>query len=212
MLVSGSDFVIPAKVIGAAWAGGRPAKRWDLVYSCPPSWLNELQKNWDLARSCIVRLAEAGARIVIAGRSGVPGLPRHPNIDYLSVLPWTDFMRVTASSRIAFLPNCLDASPKVLPQALALDVPVLVNRQILGGWKYVAPETGVFFDDETDVVDAFFTLLDTPVHPHDWLLANGYGQDGAARRLAAELRALGGDSRAAELSYALPTSAPPRRH
>jgi hypothetical protein len=211
MLVSGSDFVIPAKVIGAAWAGGRPAKRWDLVYSCPPSWLNELQKNWDLARSCIVRLAEAGARIVIAGRSGVPGLPRHPNIDYLSVLPWTDFMRVTASSRVAFLPNCLDASPKVLPQALALDVPVLVNRQILGGWKYVAPESGAFFDDETDVVDAFFTLLDTPVHPHDWLLANGYGQDGAARRLAAELRALGGDSRAAELSYALPTSAAPRR-
>jgi glycosyltransferase involved in cell wall biosynthesis len=208
MLISGSDFVIPAKVTNAAWAGGRPAKRWDLVYSCPPSWLNDLQKNWDLAQSCIAALAEAGARIVIAGRSGVPGLPRHPNIDYLSQLPWTDFMRLTASSRAAFLPNHMDASPKVLPQALALDVPVLVNRQILGGWKYVAPETGVFFDDETDVVDAFFELLDAPVHPHDWLLANGYGQDGAARRLAAELRALGG---ADELSYAMPTSAPPRR-
>jgi hypothetical protein len=210
MFISGSDFVNEKAAIKAAWAGGRPAKRWDLVYSCPPSALNEFQKNWDLAQSCIVRLAEAGARIVIAGRSGVPGLPRHANIDYLSVVPFADFMRVTASSRAAFLPNWWDASPKVLPQALALDVPVLVNRRILGGWKYVAPETGVFFDDETDVVDAFFTLLDTPVHPHDWLLANGYGQRAAAQRLAAELRALGGDSRAGELSYALPTSDPPR--
>jgi hypothetical protein len=211
MLLSGSDFVIPDKIIKAAWAGGRPAKRWDLVYSCPPTWLNDLQKNWDLARSCIAALADAGARIVIAGRSGVPGLPRHPNVDYLSVLPFPDFLRVTASARIAFLPNWLDASPKVLPQSLALDVPVLVNRRILGGWKYVAPETGVFFDDEADVVDAFFSLLDTPVHPHDWLLANGYGQDAAAERLAAELRALGGSPRAEELSYAVPASAPPRR-
>jgi len=211
MLISGSDFVNEDAVISAAWADGRPAKRWDLVYSCPPTWLNDLQKNWDLARSCIVRLAEAGARIVIAGRSGVPGLSRHPNIDYLCQVPWSDFMRVTASARVAFAPNWWDASPWVLSEALALDIPVLVNRQILGGWKYVAPETGVFFDDEADVVDAFFALLDTPVQPRDWLLANGYGQHAAARRLAAELRALGGDSRAGELSYALPTSDPPRR-
>jgi glycosyltransferase involved in cell wall biosynthesis len=211
MLVSGSDFINDTAAIGAAWADGRPAKRWDLVYSCLPTWLNDLQKNWDLARSCIVRLAEAGARVVVAGRSGVPGAPLHPNIDYLPQLPWREFMRVTASARVAFLPNCWDASPWVLSEALALDVPVLVNRQILGGWKYVAPETGVFFDDETDVVDAFFALLGIPVHPHDWLLANGYGQERAARRLAAELRALGGDSRAAELSYAVPTSSPPRR-
>jgi glycosyltransferase involved in cell wall biosynthesis len=211
MLISGSDFVNENAVINAAWAGGRPVKRWDVVYSCLPSWLNELQKNWDLARSCLMRLAGAGARIVVAGRSGVPGVPRHPNIDYLSMLPWPEFMRVTASARVAFLPNWWDASPWVMSEALALDVPVLVNRQILGGWKYVAPETGLFFDDETDVVDAFFALLDTPVHPRDWLLANGYGQRAAAERLAAELRALGGGSRAAELNYALPTSDPPRR-
>jgi hypothetical protein len=210
MLISGSDFVNENQVINAAWADGRPAKRWDLVYSCLPNWLNELQKNWDLGRSCVLRLAEAGARIVIAGRSGVPGSPSHPNIDCLPELPNSDFMRVTASARVALLPNWWDASPRVLTESLVLDVPVLVNRQILGGWKYVAPETGVFFDDETDVVDAFFTLLDTPVHPHDWLLANGYGQEASARRLAAELTALGGDFRAGELSYALPTSTPPR--
>jgi glycosyltransferase involved in cell wall biosynthesis len=209
MLMSGSDFVNEQERWQQAYGGGRPGQRWDLVYSCPPTWLNELQKNWDLAKSCALRLAGAGVRIVMVGRTGVPGLPSHPNIDYLPMLSLEEFMRVTASSRAAFLPNCWDASPRVLTESLAVDVPVLVNRRILGGWKYVTTETGVFFDDEDDVVDAYFALLDAPLHPRDWLLGNGYGRDGAARRLAGELRALGGPGRAGELTYALPTSEPP---
>ena len=202
MLISGSDFVNGGAARVAAGTGGWPGKRWDLVYSCLPTWLNELQKNWDLGKSCALRLADAGVRIVIAGRAGVPGIPRHPNIDCVPQLPWDSFMRVMASARAAFLPNWWDASPCLLTQALALDIPVLVNREILGGWKYVVPETGVFFDDESDVVDAFFTLLNSPVHPRDWLIANGYGQHATARRLAGELRALGGP---ADLEYALPS-------
>jgi hypothetical protein len=211
MLVSGSDFVDEKRAERAAWSGGRPVKRWDLAYSCLPNWLNELQKNWDLGMSCALRLAEAGARVVIVGRAGVPGAPRHPNIDCLPELPGEDFLRVTAESRVSLLPNWWDASPRVLTESLVLDVPILVHRQILGGWKYVTPQTGLFFDDETDVVDAFFALLDSPVHPRDWLFENGYGQDRAARRFAAELRALGGPAGAGELDYALPTSDPPRR-
>jgi glycosyltransferase involved in cell wall biosynthesis len=209
MLVSGSDFVHEQATWRAAYADGRAPRRWDLVYSCLPTWLNELQKNWDLARACVVRLAEAGARIVIVGRAGTPGLPPHPNIDYLPQLPWREFVQVTAAARVAFLPNWWDASPRVITEALAVDVPVLVNRRILGGWKYVAPETGAFFDDESDVVEALFAVLDGPLAPRQWLLANGYGQDNAARRLAAELRALGGPARG-ELAYALPTSDRPR--
>jgi hypothetical protein len=220
LFISGSDFVDHKAKWSAAHAEGKPAKRWDLVYSCLPTWLNELQKNLDLARACALRLAEAGARIVMVGRAGTPGVAHHPNIDHLPQLTWHEFMRVTAASRVAFLPNCWDASPRVITESLSVDVPVLVNRQILGGWKYVAPETGAFFDDENDVVDAFFTILASSPSPRDWLLSNGYGQEAAARRLAAELRALGdppGDTAASagitpcgELAYALPTSSPPR--
>jgi hypothetical protein len=205
MLVSGSDFVDAGMAWRLACDGGRPAKRWDLVYSCLPGWLNELQKNWDLARACALLLAEAGARVAMVGRAGLPGCPDHPNIDYLPQLRWDMMMQVTAASRIAFVPNWWDASPRVITEALAVDVPVLVNRRILGGWKYVTPQTGAFFDDETDVVDAFFALLDGDQHPRDWLLANGYGVQAAARRLAAELRALDGPGQS-EPTFALPTS------
>jgi glycosyltransferase involved in cell wall biosynthesis len=209
MLMSGSDFVPERQAWRVACADGRPPKRWDLVYSCLPTWLNELQKNWDLGRACLLALARAGARVAVVGRAGLPGLPDHPNLDYLPQLPWSEMMRVTAAARMAFLPNWWDASPRVITEALAVDVPVLVNRQILGGWKYVAPETGGFFDDEADVVEAFWAVLDGPLQPREWLLASGYGQDSAARRLAAELAALGGPVRG-ELAYALPTSDPPR--
>ena len=102
----------------------------------------------------------------------------------------------------------MDASPRALTEAIALDVPVLVNRQILGGWKYVEPETGRFFDDDDDVVSAFFDCLASSFQPRQWLLDHGYGQDGAARRLAAELQTLVGRSEK-QLNYALPTSQPP---
>jgi hypothetical protein len=208
MLVSGSDFVDENAAWQAAFGSGRPSKRWDLAYSCLPGWLNEFQKNWDLARSCAVRLAEAGARIVMIGRAGAPALPDHPNIDYLPQLPWHVMMQVTAAARAVFVPNWWDASPRVVTEALAIDVPVLVNRRILGGWKYVTPETGAFFEDEGDVVDALSALLGNKHRPRDWLLGNGYGMDRAARRFAAELRALDGPGQG-EPDYALPTSEPP---
>jgi glycosyltransferase involved in cell wall biosynthesis len=208
LLLSGSDFVHDRAAWRAAHGAGPPAKRWDLVYSCLPTWLSELQKNWDLARACALRLADAGARIVMVGRAGAPGLPRHRNIDCLPQLSWTDFVRVTASAKIAFVPNCLDASPRVITEALAVDVPVLVNRRIIGGWKYLAKETGRFFTDEGDVVEEFFRLMDSEVFPRDWLIVNGYGQQASAERLATELRALGGNV-AADLGYALPTDLRP---
>ncbi len=52
-------------------------------------------------------------------------------------------------------PNVHDASPRVLVEALSLNVPILVNRHILGGWKYVNGQTGAFFDNEENVVQMF---------------------------------------------------------
>ena len=61
--------------------------------------------------------------------------------------------------RVLFAPNLHDASPRVLAEAMCLNVPILVNRHILGGWKYVNDQTGAFFDNEDDVVGAFKGIL-----------------------------------------------------
>jgi hypothetical protein len=68
-------------------------------------------------------------------------------------------MACLAQARVAFFPNVLDASPVLLTEALCLDVPVVVNRRILGGWKYVRPDTGRFFTDQDDVTGAVAACL-----------------------------------------------------
>ena len=208
MLVSTSDFVEVSRVWKVGHGDSPPAKRWDLIYVCLPDWFNAMTKNWDLAQPCAIRLAEAGARVLLVGCSAIPDTaspPKHRD-------PATAPMERHAPSHGPVSPGLFSQRhgrvTRALTEAIALDVPVLVNRQILGGWKYVGPETGRFFDDEDDVVNAFFDCLASSFQPRQWLLDHGYGHDGAARRLAAELQALVGRSER-QLNYALPTSQPP---
>ncbi len=42
-----------------------------------------------------------------------------------------------------------------------MDIPLLMNRNIMGGWKYVVPGlTGEFFHDMSDFKDSLRTILD----------------------------------------------------
>merc|ERR1712039_816356 len=53
-----------------------------------------------------------------------------------------DYFDYLRQSRFAFLPQVHDASPRVSTQALTLDVPILMNWYIMGGWKYVTEQPG----------------------------------------------------------------------
>lgn len=81
-------------------------------------------------------------------------------------------MLILRACRVLFAPNLHDASPRVLAEAMCLNVPILVNRHILGGWKYVNNQTGAFFDSEDDVVEAFKGILaaqaDARLQPRQW--------------------------------------------
>lgn len=74
--------------------------------------------------------------------------------------------------RVLFAPNIHDASPRVLVEGLSLNVPILVNRHILGGWKYVNNQTGSFFDSEDNVVEAFRDIQarqqQSQLRPREW--------------------------------------------
>lgn len=90
-------------------------------------------------------------------------------------------------SRFAYLPQVHDASPRVSTQALAHDVPLLMNRNIKGGWKYLNEKTGEFFHDMSDFRKSLEKILkgaDTPYHyePRKWVLEN-YGNRNSGKRL-----------------------------
>ena len=53
---------------------------------------------------------------------------------------------IMSKSRFGFFPNTIDCSPLMISESLLRDCPVLVNEDILGGWKYVNDKTGSLFD------------------------------------------------------------------
>jgi hypothetical protein len=183
-LISEADFTDGERTWRLATEGGRPAKRWDVVYSCLGNRFNEMQKNWDLARRCLEQLAGLpGLRILLVGRTGTADLPDLPGVETCGYIPWAEFLQCLVRSRLAFFPNVLDASPRVMTEALTLDVPIVVNERILGGWKYVNPRTGAFFRDESDVVAAITTVLAGAYDPRAWFTDN-HGPEHSGARLA----------------------------
>ena len=61
-------------------------------------------------------------------------------------LAFDAFQKEMQKCRFLFVPNIADASPRVITEAICYNMPVLVNRNILGGWHYVEPGvTGEFF-------------------------------------------------------------------
>lgn len=171
MLLSHSDFTDPQNVEAVARRGGGDTDH-DFVYvGAEAAWKREA-KNWELAALCVPRICEA-----LGLRALVVGTPTHDfrpsdSIRFASRLEWPSFLARLRRARFLFVPNVLDASPRVLAEALCLDVPIVVSRGILGGWKYVNPFTGVFFDNERDVVDAVQRCLGSPRSPRRWFAAN----------------------------------------
>jgi hypothetical protein len=52
-----------------------------------------------------------------------------------------------------------EASPNIIGQALTLNLAVVINKNILGGWKYVNEKTGAFYNSESDVLDVIKNVL-----------------------------------------------------
>tara|TARA_Y100000310_G_scaffold323349_1_gene383552 strand:- start:914 stop:1987 length:1074 start_codon:yes stop_codon:yes gene_type:complete len=50
------------------------------------------------------------------------------------------------NSRFVIFPNTKDASPRMITESLIQGVPVLLNRHIYGGWKYINEKNGMYFD------------------------------------------------------------------
>src|SRR5262249_31101767 len=73
-------------------------------------------------------------------------------------------------AHVLLVPSTVDASPRVITEALCLDTWVMVNADISGGWKYVNERTGAFFD-RTDYL-AVYTRLRArgPAATRRWFL------------------------------------------
>lgn len=166
-------------------------KKYDFLYICPrdadkncDGWVST-NKNWKLGKECVEILCrDFNMRGLLVGRKGCP-LPEHAakNCETTDFLSRDQLIRCYRMSKAILIPNQSDASPRVLTEALCCDVPALVNRNILGGWKYINGQTGVFFDSSKDFPDKVrkFQQNYFLFQPRNYFL-NNYGKVNSGKR------------------------------
>ena len=181
--------VSPQTIFGSS----DPEKDFDFIYVCLPGRWTEMTKNWALAKACLYRLCnDLGLKGLLLGRWQILDLPFRRNLTIVGDVTRQIALQYVGRSRMLFVPSLMDASPRLLAEALCMDVPILLNRKILGGWKYVTPSTGVFFDSDDDVAQAAAQCLSSSSDPRAWFQAN-YGPARSSLRLSRFLHSLDGD-------------------
>jgi glycosyltransferase involved in cell wall biosynthesis len=171
---------------------GRSSAQWDYVYVCMPGAEVESAKGWQLARQCIDRLSRAGLEGVLVGRSLIRDLPVGARVIVRPRLRWRDFLQCLGAARSLLVTSTIDASPRVVAEALALNRPIVLHHDILGGWKYINGATGAFFSRGDEVVETIKRVVAGPASPREWY-CDSFGLRRSGSRLKDFLNALGGD-------------------
>ena len=171
-------------------------KEYDFIYiclkdndKCTDGWQSQIRR-FDIAKKIIdVMCKKHKLKGLLIGRINCE-IP--PSCHQLMEL--TDFMEynkfIGNFNKCKFILTCseADASPRTVTEAMCYDLPVLMNKKILGGWQYINDETGVFFDP--DNLDSFDSILESflkklnnkEYHPRDWFIKN-YGKYNSGKKL-----------------------------
>jgi len=159
-------------------------KKYDFIYicnkdsdNCPLDGWNAFNRNFELAKKCFpIMCSEFGLKGLVVGRENC-GLEKEEYSKHLEVVGWLDWGKLQdkmRESKFLFVPNVYDASPRVVAECIIKNLQVLMNRNIVCGFKYINYQTGELFNDENDIRGALKNLLAKPssVSPKKWWSEN----------------------------------------
>mmetsp|Transcript_26773 Transcript_26773/g.67363 ORF Transcript_26773/g.67363 Transcript_26773/m.67363 type:complete len:527 (+) Transcript_26773:630-2210(+) len=206
ILMSESDFVMWERDDG----GGRLVpkdveKKWDFLYIDNGGVWNDYNRNYTMARECLLVMMKMGLKVVTTRpMKDEPEFKTFVDSGQLTVnefAPWNQFLKVLEQARAMFTPSVADASPRSVTEAMSLNLPVLMNRNIVGGWKYINDKTGVFFSSLEDVRPGIQRIMSPEFQaaaaPREYIMKN-HGKHWASLRLQAFLELAVGKERLAE--------------
>jgi hypothetical protein len=187
-------------------------KEYDFLYvclkdndKCDPGW-QSYNRNWEQAEKCLnIMCNKFHLKGLLIGRIGckIPG-GCHTLTDFMK---YNKFIKQYNKCRFVFVPNSLDASPRVLTEAICYNLPVLCNSKILGGWKYVTPEVGEQFNvtenDFEDVLTKFLSKFNT-YKPREFYIRE-YNEEKQGKRLLEFVKeCVGTESVSDDIEYLVP--------
>lgn len=164
-LYSESDFPDPNLIL-KQYAPGK--KKYDFICSIGPGNWNAWIRRLDIALKWLNYMAdEMNLKILVVGSAGHRGFSS--KITCISFLHWPVFMKYLNMSKYLFNSSHFDASPRIITEAMYLDVPILLNNNILGGWKYINESTGMTFKPfEDDIHKTITTFMSKSFEPQKW--------------------------------------------
>jgi hypothetical protein len=170
-------------------------KKYDFIYVCNKDddqcsitgW-NSINRNYELALKCFpIMINKYKLKGLAVGRIGCNLEKLYgSSLETTDFLDWFDLQNKMKQSKFLFVPNIFDASPRVVSECLIKNVPILMNKNILCGTKYITEETGVLFESEKDIEKALDNLLNkiknNTINPNEWWIKK-YGKDKSSTKL-----------------------------
>ena len=127
---------------------------------CSMNGWNAINRNYELALKCFpIMINEYKLKGLCVGRIGCDLSQFGDNITITDFLPYNELQEKMRESKFLFLPNIYDASPRVVGESLTKGLPVLMNQNIICGFKYITKETGEYFIDEHNIRNALDNLI-----------------------------------------------------
>ncbi len=190
VLLPFSDFIDPLSISRHQFQQtSTKSEAYDFLYLGSNEPWKMKAKNWELALKCLPLLCnELGLRGAVVGID--PQML--PECDGLTIKPWLSyqqFLQLLSNCRFLFAPNSLDASPRVLAEALCLDVPIIANRSLIGGWHYINRHSGMFFHDEHDICTTAQHCLNSQFQPRAFFI-NQFGPQRSGKTLLSLIQQL----------------------
>ena len=150
-------------------------KKYDFFASIQEGDWNSWIRGINVAKVWLNYMAEKmGLKILVCGSGRRSDF--HPNIKCIDFLPWQEFIETMNTAKYLFCGSRYDASPRILMEALGLNIPILVNEHLIGGWKYVNERTGSFFFPDENVeqrVNKFIEKCNNKIiDPYKWIDIN----------------------------------------
>ena len=164
ILLSESDFAKYKKHV----PDPKVKKEYDFLYvclkdndKCEEGW-QSYNRNWEQAEKCLdVMCNKFKLKGLLIGRINCK-IPNscHQLMETTDFMNYDKFISTYNKCRFVFVPNKLDASPRVMTEAICYNLPVLCNYNITGGWKYITNEVGELFNKKNgDFEEVLTTFL-----------------------------------------------------
>jgi glycosyl transferase family 25 len=146
-------------------------KKYDFFCSLPDGDWNTWIRGVEVAKKWLNYMAdEMKLKILVGGGNRREGFSN--NIEFTGFLGWSLFIDKMNSCKYLFNASRYDASPRIIIEALSLNIPILLNQDILGGWKYINKSTGMLFFYDEPIKTTVTKFLENKYEPRKWMQLN----------------------------------------